>query len=222
MKVFLVEDNKKLCDELVQFLKSYNHDVYTVINFKDIITEVVDVKPDIVILDINLPYNDGYYLCSEIKNKMIIPIIIPIIILTSRNTTMDEVYGINIGADDFITKPYNPQVLLARIENIARRYKSSVDKKVYGEVAIILEKSELTYKQHKIDLTKNEIMILTILFNNTNKIVSRDDIMNYIWQQDNFIDDNTLTVNINRLRKKLDDIGISQFIHTKRGQGYFI
>ena len=149
---------------------------------------------------------------------------VPIIIVTSRDSEMDEVMSINLGADDFITKPYNTQILLARISAILRRSSSVSTSNLieYKSVTLNLSKSTVEYEDKEEELSKNEMKILYCLMENKGKIVARDELMDALWQSNEFIDDNTLTVNINRLRRKLDSIGVKEFLHTKRGQGYVV
>jgi DNA-binding response OmpR family regulator len=178
------------------------------------------VEPNVVLLDINLPYYDGYYICREIRKISNVPIIV----VTSRDSDMDEIMSMNLGADDFITKPYNTQILLARIASIIRRTYSNNDMEVFShkELKYNLSTSEIEFNDKKQELTKNESKILYTLIKSKEKIVSRDELMKCLWQSDEFVDDNTLTVNINRLRKKIDEIGAVGYLQTKRGQGYIL
>lgn len=219
-RIMIIEDNENLKKELIEFLSRYGHDSYGVEDYKNVVNIILNDKPDLVLLDINLPYYDGYFICREIRKNNNIPIII----VTSRDSDMDEIMSINLGADDFITKPYNTQVLLARIGSLLRRT-------AVGNVQDILEhkglklninKGEVSYKDRSIDLSKNEFKILSCLIKNKETIVSREDLMDYLWNSDLFIDDNTLSVNVTRLRKKLDDLGFKNGIETKRGLGYIL
>lgn len=189
-------------------------------DFKNVVKCILDNEPDLILLDINLPYCDGYFICSEVrKNKNI-----PIIIVTSRDSDMDEIMSMNIGADDFITKPYNTQILLARIGAVLRRSGNSTVKEYmeHKGLKLNINKGEVIYKDNTADLSKNEFKILTCLMKNKESIVSREDLMDYLWSSDLFIDDNTLSVNVTRLRKKLDEIGFENAIETKRGLGYIL
>ena len=219
-RIMIIEDNENLKKELIEFLSRYGYDSYGVEDYKNVVNIILNDKPDLVLLDINLPYYDGYFICREIRKNNNIPIII----VTSRDSDMDEIMSINLGADDFITKPYNTQVLLARIGSLLRRT-------AVGNVQDILEhkglklninKGEVSYKDRSIDLSKNEFKILSCLIKNKETIVSREDLMDYLWNSDLFIDDNTLSVNVTRLRKKLDDLGVKNGIETKRGLGYIL
>lgn len=172
-------------------------------------------------LDINLPNYDGFYICKEVRKKSKIPIIV----VTSKNSTLDELMSINLGADDFITKPYNTQILLARIESVLRRINNIFETKniiEYKGIKVDISKSTLEFKNNKVELTKNELKILNFLLDKKGEIISRDQLMIYLWDSQMFIDDNTLTVNINRLRKKLEENDVKDFIQTRRGQGYII
>lgn len=220
MKIFIVEDDMTLRSELMILLESYGYTCETSDEYKDIISVVLNACPDLLLLDINLPYLDGYYICRELRKQTDMPIVI----VTSRNNDMDELMSMNLGADDFITKPYNPQILLARIANILKRIESKPAKDLieYNGVILYPSKSLVKYNDKEAELTKNELRILSVLLHNINKIVSRDELMDALWQSDEFVDDNTLTVNVNRLRKKLEEIGAVNFISTKRGQGYLV
>ncbi|SET84168.1 DNA-binding response regulator, OmpR family, contains REC and winged-helix (wHTH) domain [Lacrimispora sphenoides] len=220
MKLFIIEDDIVLRTELISLLESYNYSCETSDNFKNIISEATDSDADLILLDINLPYYDGYHVCREIRKRSDVPIMV----VTSRNNDMDELMSMNLGADDFITKPYNIQILLARIGAILKRtnqknYSSEVE---YKGLTLSMAKSTVYYENKEVELTKNELRILSVLMQNANSIISRDDLMDELWQSDEFVDDNTLTVNVNRLRKKLEEIGAADFIKTKRGQGYMI
>ena len=219
MKIYIVEDDIVLRQELIKLLNSYGYECIFSDDFKNIVDLIIKSNPDLILLDINLPYFNGHYICKELRKF----INTPIIVVTSLNNDIEELTSINLGADDFITKPYNPQILLARISSILRRVNNvNTEKICYNGLDLILSKSIAIYKNNQIELTKNELKILNILISNANNIVSRDNIMNELWQSDTFIDDNTLTVNINRLRKKLEQIGAKDYIKTKRGQGYMI
>lgn len=221
MKIYIIEDESLIRDELVKLLCVYGYNCEAFDgSFEDVVKETLAASPDLVLLDINLPYWDGYYVCRELRKKSSVPIII----VTSRSTNMDELMGLNLGADDFITKPYNKQILLARIEAILKRSNKQMaaNDLAYKGVQVHLSKSRMEYQGQIADLTKNEIRILTFLIMNPDRIVSRDELMDELWQTDEFVDDNTLTVNVNRLRRKLEDIGAAGFISTKRGQGYIV
>lgn len=219
-RIMIIEDNENLKKELIEFLSRYGYDSYGVEDYKNVVNIILNDKPDLVLLDINLPYYDGYFICREIRKNNNIPIII----VTSRDSDMDEIMSINLGADDFITKPYNTQVLLARIGSLLRRtaVENVQDILEHKGLKLNINKGEVSYKDRSIDLSKNEFKILSCLIKNKETIVSREDLMDYLWNSDLFIDDNTLSVNVTRLRKKLDDLGFKNGIETKRGLGYIL
>lgn len=218
-KIFIIEDEEKIKAELSTFLERYGYKTKTVEDFENVVCEALDYNATLILLDINLPYYDGYYICKEIRKKSNVPIII----VTSRDSEVDELMSMNLGADDFITKPYNTQILLARITSIIRRtYSKDIELFEYRNLKYNLSQSEAEFNGKKIELTKNESKILYVFMKNKQKIVSRDKIMKELWQSDEFVDDNTLTVNINRLRKKLEEIGAINYLQTKRGQGYIL
>ena len=220
-KILIVEDDKKLRDELKIFLERHGYEVFLLEKFDNSIEDILGYKADLILLDINLPNADGEYICREIRKVSNIPIII----VTSRDSELDELLSINNGADQYITKPYNIQILLAKIERLLKRSYSgnvSQDKIDCGKFILNLSKSIIEKDGKIVELTKNEFKILHYLVLNKEKIVSRNEIMDYLWESENFIDDNTLTVNIKRLRNKLEEIGLNDVIETKRGQGYIL
>lgn len=219
-KIFIIEDEEKIKVELSTFLERYGYKTKAVDNFENVIEEALDYNPTIILLDVNLPYYDGYYICREMRKKSNVPIII----VTSRDSDVDELMSMNLGADDFVTKPYNPQILLARITSVIKRTYNNENSEVfqYRDLKYNLSQSEAEFNGNKIELTKNESKILYVFMKNKEKIISRDKIMKELWQSDEFVDDNTLTVNINRLRKKLEEIGANNYLQTKRGQGYIL
>ena len=220
MKIYIIEDDKKLRAELVKLLSAYKYDCSFDDDYENIISLALEKQPHLILLDVNLPVFDGYYICREIRKQSDVPIII----VTSRSTDMDELMSMNLGADDFITKPYHSQILLAHISAVLKRCNSqSVAEKVeYRGLTLYPSQSKISYQENETDLTKNEMKILTILINNAGRIVSRSDLMNALWQSDEFVDDNTLTVNVNRLRKRIKEIGAPELITTKRGLGYIL
>ena len=219
-KIFIIEDEEKIREELTKFLEKYGYFVESSDDFENIVDTSLRCNPNMILLDINLPYYDGYYICREIRKKSQVPIIV----VTSRQSEMDELMSMNLGADDFVTKPYNTQILLARISSLLRRSYSKSESEVYQfkNLKYNLSTSEAEYEGNKIELTKNESKILYTLIKNKEKIVSRNKPMDELWQSDEFVDDNTLTVNINRLRKKMESIGAIDMLQTKRGQGYIL
>lgn len=218
-KILIVEDDNKLRNELGLYLSNNGYDVDEITDYKNSVDVIINSDSDLVLLDINLPMIDGEYICKEVRKTSDIPIIM----LTSRTSEMDELICINYGADDYITKPYNPRILIARIEALLKRANKNVSDTIsYMGVRVNLSKSTFTYNDKEFDLSKNELKILHFLIKNKSKIVSRDSLMDYLWDNNAFVDDNTLTVNTNRLRRKLESAGLGHFIETKRGQGYII
>ncbi|MDY5911032.1 MAG: response regulator transcription factor [Inconstantimicrobium porci] len=220
-KIIIVEDDNVIREELSGFLRRYNYEVSAPHSFENIIDFILSEKADLVLLDINLPIFDGYYICREVRKKSDVPIIV----VTSRNSDMDELMSMNLGADDFVTKPYNTQILLARISAVLKRSKGSSQADNIlkcSNFELNLLNAMLSYNGEEIELTKNEVKMLSCLIENKGTIVSRDSLMEYLWKSDYFVDDSTLSVNMTRLRKKLDSIGISGAIETRRGLGYII
>ena len=218
MKIFVVEDETEICKELSVLLQKYGYAYESSTDFAHITDHILKAGADLVLLDINLPYQDGYTICREIRKQSDIPIIV----LTSRNTDFDELMSLNIGADDFISKPYNAQVLIARIQKILKRtYEAQVNSVlIHKGLTINLLKATASYGDKEVDLTKNELGILRLLVVNKGNVIPRDAIIDELWQSDEFIDENTLNVNIVRLRKKLSEIGAPDYLETKRGLGY--
>lgn len=220
-KILIIEDDEVIREELQNFLRKYGYEVNAPIEFNNIIQYVEKENASLILLDINLPEFDGYYICREIRKTSDVPIII----VTSRDSEVDELISMNLGADDFVTKPYNTEILLARITNILKRTYGNLKTNNtlnYKDFNLNLSNATLIYKDKSLELTKNEVKILSYLINNRGNIVKRDSLMEYLWKSDYFVDDSTLTVNINRLRKKLQEIGIENPIETRRGLGYIM
>ena len=219
-RITIIEDDEVIREELKSFLEKYGYDVYTPTNFEDIINYIKNNSTDLILLDINLPFFDGYHICKEIRKFSEVPIII----VTSRDSEIDELMSMNLGADDFITKPYNTQILILRIESIFKRVYGNIKSQTltYKDLELDLSTAIMTHNNKKIELTKNELKILSYLINNKGKIVSRDLLMEHLWQSDCFVEDSVLTVNITRVRKKLEEIGLKDIIQTKRGLGYIM
>lgn len=220
-KIFIVEDENTIRDELSIFLARYGYEVEAPENFENIIEEIKKSNSDLILLDINLPIFDGYYICREVRKFSETPIIV----VTSRDSDVDELMSMNLGADDFVTKPYNTQILLARIEAILKRVnRSSTPQDIleYKDMKVNLSNGTVIYDDKTIEITKNELKILSYLIKNKGKIVSREKLMNYLWDCEMFIDDNTLSVNVTRIRKKLEEIGLKNIIETRRGLGYIM
>ncbi len=220
-EILIVEDDKKLRNELKRFLTNNGYNVATLNSFDNCIEDVLNSKSNLVLLDINLPFNDGEYILKEIRKSSDIPIIM----VTSRDSEIDELISMNYGADDYVTKPFNIHILLAKISAILKRVnkneleKNKIDLKTF---ILNISESKLEKENKSIELTKNELKILHCLVKNRGKIVSREEIMDYLWNTNEFIDDNTLTVNMTRVRNKLESIGLKNILETKRGQGYIL
>ena len=220
-KIIIVEDDKIIREELQSFLGRYGYEVVVPRELENIVEFILKENSDLVLLDINLPIYDGYYICREIRKKSEVPIII----VTSRDSDMDELMSMNLGADDFVTKPYNTQILLERIAALLKRSKNKTTSNNilnYKNLQLNLSNAKITCNNKEAELTKNEVKILSYLMNHQGQIVSRDLLMEYLWSTDYFVDDSTLTVNITRLRKKLEEIGIENVIETRRGLGYIM
>ena len=220
-KILIVEDDKKLREELEIFLNKNGYKAESLEDFSNTIEDILNRKVDLVLLDINLPGFDGEYVLREIRKVSEVPIII----ITSRDNEMDELLSMNYGADHYVTKPFNIQILLAKINSVLRRslvLGNGANKIDCHEFILNISKSLIEKDDKKIELTKNELKILHFLVQRRGKIVSREEIMEYLWDSESFIDDNTLTVNMTRLRNKLDELGLKELIETKRGQGYIL
>ena len=217
-RILIIEDDEKLREELKIFLNKNGYEATTLTTFNNTIQEILKRKPDLILLDINLPNTDGEYICKEIRKQSNMPIII----VTSRDNELDELLSINNGADHYIIKPFNIQILLAKIGSLLRRTNmQEVNDKIDVKDFILNTSNNTIEKDGKtIELTKNEYKILKYLVQNRGKIVSREDIMECLWESESFIDDNTLTVNITRLRNKLEELELKELLETKRGQGY--
>ena len=219
-KIVIVEDDEKLRDELEIFLNNNGYRVESLKSFNNTIQNIIDIKPDLILLDINLPGADGQYICKEIRKISQLPIII----ITSRDNEIDELLSINYGADHYITKPFNIQILLAKIGSLLKRSNmgNTGEKIDCREFVLNTAKNTIVRDNKEIELTRNEFKILKYLVEHRDKIVSREEIMDYLWESNSFIDDNTLTVNITRLRNKLEELNLKELLETKRGQGYIL
>lgn len=219
-KILLIEDDQTLLNEVKERLAGWSYDVYNIVDFANVIQEFTTVNPDLVIIDIQLPKFDGFHWCRMIRTHSNVPIIF----LSSRDHPTDMVMSMQLGADDFVQKPFYFEVLIAKIQAILRRvYNYSSDKmelRTWCGATVDYEKNIVTNEVGSIELTKNEMFILKVLLDHKNKIVSRAELMKNLWDDERFVSDNTLTVNVNRLRKKLEELNLGQFVETKVGQGY--
>lgn len=221
-KVLIVEDDKTLCNSIKEGIAKWGFDGISVENFEDILQEFIKHEPHLVIMDINLPNFDGFYWCRRIRNISKAPVIF----LSSRDNNMDIIMAVSMGGDDYITKPFSMDILLAKIQALFRRaysYTKESGTIIECSGAVLdLNKGTFIYNDKSIELTKNEFKILQLLMKNKGKIVSRNRIMRALWESEYFISENTLTVNVNRLRNKLEEIDLKDFIATKKSQGYII
>ncbi|MFL0197212.1 response regulator transcription factor [Clostridium sp. WILCCON 0269] len=221
-KIMIIEDDKTLSDNIMEILVKWDFNAYGIRDYSNILSEFIENKPHLVVIDINLPYFDGFYWCNKIREMSKCPIIF----LSSRDSNMDIIMAVNMGADDYITKPFSMDVLIAKISALIRRaysYREEAQELLECNGAVLnLTYKTLSYDETEIELTRNEFKIMLLLIKNSGKTISRERIMRTLWDDDNFISDNTLTVNINRLRMRLKDIGLCDFIKTKKGRGYII
>lgn len=220
-KIIIVEDDEKLRKELQIFLQKHGYAIKIIEEMEEPVQEIVAEKVDLILLDINLPHTDGEYLLKEIRKISEVPIMM----MTSKDNELDELICMNYGADQYVTKPFNLQILLAKIAALLRRtgqITTEQNKMNCGQFILNLSKSQLEAEDNIIALTKNELKIIHFLVQKRGQIVSREEIMADLWDSESFIDDNTLTVNMTRLRNKLEELGLKDLIETKRGQGYLL
>lgn len=220
-RIMIIEDDRTISKTMGDYLVRWNYSVNCIDDFKNITEQVVKFDPHLILLDIMLPYFNGFYWCEEIRKFSKVPIIF----ISSASDNMNIVMAMNMGGDDFIAKPFDLDVLNAKIGALIRRTYSFQGQMNYIEhngVFLNLSDTTLSYKDKKIEMTKNDYKILQLLMESKGKVVTREEIMQRLWESDNFVDDNTLTVNINRLRKKLQELGLSNFIKTKKGIGYMV
>lgn len=218
-KIMIVEDDIEIREELKILLQNNGYEVKVTTNFENVEKQILEEQCHLILLDINLSNKNGYEICSKIRTKSKLPIIF----VTSRNSSMDELNGIMLGGDDYIEKPYNVPVLLARIQNLLNRVypkEQKSSKLEYKGITLDILKSQIKYNDKEIELTKTEIKTLYYLLKNTDRIIARTEIIDYLWDNEVYADDNSLSVVITRLREKLKKIGVEHLIETKRGQGY--
>ena len=220
-KILVVEDDHQIQQELVLVLQRNGFEAQALTSFESVPQQIIAAHPDLVLLDLNLPGIDGQQICREVRQLSNVPIIV----VTSRSTDLDELMVLSLGADDFIAKPYNTQILLMHITSVLRRANSDVTtgtKLSHAGVTLDSSSCKVSANQKSVELTKNELRILSLLMQNVGTVVSRQRIQEELWQSDEFVDDNTLTVNISHLRNTLASIGIEDFVMTRRGLGYVI
>ncbi|MBL1228328.1 response regulator transcription factor [Enterococcus sp. BWB1-3] len=219
-KIFIVEDERQIVETLSAYLKKWNFEVLAVENFQYVLAEFEAFQPDLVILDISLPFYNGYHWCTEIRKQSAVPIVF----LSSASDNMNIVMAMNMGGDDFIAKPFDLEVLVAKIQAIMRRNVVMVEVRTlnYGDYILNLEDFEVCCREQCVPVTMNETKILDMLFRQPEKVVPKELIMEKLWENEAFVDSNTLSVNIARLRKKVSDIGLDVFIQTQKGKGYYL
>lgn len=217
-KILIVEDDKTIQNELFELLKNSGYLPSILTDYQNSKDHILKSSPDLILLDINIPYINGELLLKELRKETNIPIIM----VTSRISETDEIISMSYGADDYITKPYNPTILLFRISNIFKRFENKSNILKYKDLEINLSKGLIIKNNNTTYLTKNETIIFSYLLNNQDRIVSRDEIMTDLWNNEEYINDNALTVNISRLRNKLSNLGYENIIETRKGLGYIL
>lgn len=221
-KIMIIEDDEKIRRIVADTLKKWQYDVVESIRFDQVLTEFRQTNPDLVLLDINLPVFDGYYWCQQIRMVSKVPIMF----LSSRNQNMDILMAINMGGDDFIRKPFELDILIAKIGALLRRkytYQEEEGTRLsHRGLKLNVANSTIEYRGQSTELSRNEFILLQYMMRNIGKIVPREDLMQALWQNDQFVDDNTLTVNVNRIRKKIAALGLEELISTRKGMGYWI
>lgn len=217
-KIMIVEDDEAMGYELKELLQNSGYEATILKDFKDSLQEILSYSPDLLLLDINIPYMNGEMLLQNLRKQSNIPVIM----VTSRNSETDEALSISYGADDYITKPYNPNILLLRIGAVLKRTTSTNTSLNYKDALLNTQKGTIKRGDTEVVLTKNEMIIFCCLLSHQNEIVTRDALMSDLWNNEEFINDNALTVNISRLRNKLKSIGYEDAIDTRKGQGYIL
>ena len=217
-KIMIIEDDTIISKELYELLVNAGYEALILKDFSNAKEEILKSNIDLILLDINIPYQNGEQLLKEIRKESNIPVIM----VTSRANETDEILSISYGADDYITKPYSPTILLLRIQNIFKRLDNSTEVLKYKDLEVSISRGTLSGSNKELELTKNEMLIFQHLLNNQNRIVSRDELMTILWNNEEYINDNALTVNISRLRSKLEDFGYPNAIETRKGQGYIL
>lgn len=218
-RIFIVEDDEVIARTIREHLRAWDYEVRCVEDFSNVMAEFAAFDPQLVLMDITLPFFNGYYWCSEIRKVSKVPVVF----LSSASDNMNIVMAVNMGADDFISKPFDLEVLTVKIQAMLRRSYDFVGKSQILEhrgAILNLTETTLTYQEEKVELTRNEFRILQVLMENKEKVISRETLMTKLWESDAYVDENTLSVNVNRLRKKLETLGLTNFIITKKGIGY--
>lgn len=220
-KILIVEDDAKLCAFMKDFIEKYGYDVFQIRNFENIESELSQVQPDLILLDINLPYSDGFQLCRAFRRESDIPIIF----ISARSSELEQIRGLEMGADDYIVKPFSFDLLLAKIQAAFRRTygRYNPDKGIStarNGLTLNQKNFEVAYNGKSFELSKKEFQLLNKLVQNENSIISREELLEELWDETSFIDDHTLTVNVTRVKNKLAQLGLNDVIKTKRGSGY--
>ena len=218
-KILIIEDDESVRNELKELLSNASYEVLVLDNYTNMLDDIINVHPDLILLDINIPYMNGEILLRNLRKVSNIPVIM----VTSKIGEIDEVLSMSYGADDYITKPYNPTILLLRIGAVLKRSENNItDVIFYHDLSIEIKKGIVRSKDEEVILTKNEMIIFLYLYERMGSIVSRDELMTELWNNDEYINDNALTVNISRLRSKFRELGIRDAILTRKGQGYIL
>lgn len=220
-RILIIEDDTIIANQIKNKVEGWGMQAEIVTDFENILTEFTEFSPHLILLDIKLPYYDGYYWCNEFRRVSSVPIIF----ISSASENMNIIMALNMGGDDFVSKPFDLDILNVKLQALLRRTYSFSNQNEFLECRgsiLNIRNQTLSFDGNDLELTKNEFKILEYLFINKDKVVSRDSLMERLWKSELFVDENTLTVNINRLRKKLSSIGLENFIITKRGQGYII
>ena len=220
-RILLVEDDDVIAGAVASHISSWGCDVRRATNYADIMPDFEDFDPQLVLLDIGLPYFNGFHWCSEIRRRSKVPVIF----ISSASDNMNIVMAVNMGGDDFIAKPFDLEVLTAKVQALLRRtydFAADIGRLEHRGAVLDLRDATLTYGEERLDLSRNEYRILQVLLENRGKTVSRETLMRKLWETDSFVDENTLSVNVNRLRRKLEGMGLEDFIRTKKGMGYLV
>ncbi len=218
-KILIIEDDESVRGELKELLSNAGYDALILDSYTNMLDDILSIHPDLILLDINIPYMNGEILLKNLRKVSNIPVIM----VTSKNTEIDEVLSMSYGADDYITKPYNPTILLLRIGAVLKRFEKNImDVILYHDLTIEVKRGIVKKEKEEVILTKNEMIIFLYLYERMGSIVSRDELMTELWNNDEYINDNALTVNISRLRNKFRELGVEDAIETRKGQGYIL
>ena len=218
-KILIIEDDESVRSELEELLSNAGYEALALEDYTNMLEDILMIRPDLVLLDINIPYMNGEVLLKTLRKESDIPVIM----VTSKNTEIDEVLSMSYGADDYITKPYNPTILLLRIGAVLKRGEKNItDTILYHDILIEVKRGIVKKGHEEVILTKNEMIIFLYLYERMGSIVARDELMTELWNNDEYINDNALTVNISRLRNKFRELGVDNAIETRKGQGYIL